>query len=128
MRYVSDNVISFSIRINGKDSSKRVSFIPCSTGGSNFFTTNEALIEALEKSSMFGNVYRRAPECVKNADSGKKKTVKEEVQKKTVPVEGWQDAAEYLTENFGVDSSKLNTPTKIAKVAEANGIEFTIKE
>lgn len=128
MRYVSDNVISFSIRTKGTDSSKRVSFIPCSTGGSNFFTTCGTLIEAMEKSPMYGKVYRRAPECVDYAATGKKKSAKEEEKRKTVSVGGWQDAAEYLSENFGVGMAKLNTPAKIAKEAEANGIEFTIKE
>lgn len=128
MRYVSDNVISFSIRVAGRTDSARVNFLPVSSGGSTYSTDIKPLIEALEKSSMFGKVYRRAPEC--EEDVIQKKEVKARKVKavpKTVKVEevkDWQDAVIYLVENHGVRREKLVAPELILKEAENAGIEF----
>ena len=95
MRYISDNVISFSILVEGCSNSARVSFTPRTSGGSTFYTDSEALIKALESSEMFNNVYRRAPECVKEQVGVKKRVAKAQEKPKVVAVEsvsGWQDA------------------------------------
>lgn len=84
-------------------------------------------MEALEKSPMYGKVYDRAPECMNDSFS-LKKTRAAGPKKKTVQVDsvnGWQEAVEYLMENYGSDSGKMVTPDEILKEAEARGVVFT---
>lgn len=129
MRYVSDKVISFSIKVKHQENSARVNFTACSSGGSTFCTDKIKLIEALEHSPMFGKVYRRAPECECScAKPGRKSSAKKcETEKriKLVPgISGWQDAAEYLVNNCGSDADKLNTPDAIMSEAAEKCVKF----
>lgn len=127
MRYISESSISFSLRVKGREDSIRVSFTPLSSGGSTYTTLEEAVMEALEKSPMYGKVYDRAPECM-NESISQKKTRAAGPKKKTVQVDsvnGWQEAVEYLMENYGSDSGKMVTPDEILKEAEARGVVFT---
>ena len=126
MRYISNQSISFSIRINGREDSARVSFTPHTSGGSTFMTENEALIEALEKSDMYNKVYRRAPECV-SEEVKPKRAAKKSAEKKltqVAEVAGWQDAVDYLTDKCGSDASKLTSPEAILNEAQAKGLAF----
>lgn len=123
MRYVSDQVISFSIKVKGKAESRRVSFTAQSTGGSSFTTDIPVLIEALESSTMFGSLYKRAPEC-SEAVIKKTKTAKSAPKKKIVEgISDWQDAIEYLIK-CGVEQNNLNSPTEILQEADKLGVEF----
>lgn len=123
MRYVSDQVISFSIKVKGKSDSRRVSFTAQSTGGSSFTTDIPVLIEALESSTMFGSLYKRAPEC-SDAVIKKTKTAKTAPKKKIVEeVNDWQDAIDYLYK-YDIEHSCLNCPAKILEEAAKLGIEF----
>ena len=82
MRYISEDAISFSIRIEGRENSLRVNFSPVSSGGSTYSTSIPAAIKALESSKMFGKVYFRAPECVGVTEEQPKKTAKKRVTRK----------------------------------------------
>lgn len=126
MRYISSNVISFSMLVKDRKDSLRVNFLPVSTGGSSYSTDSEALIEALEKSPMFGNIYHRAPECVNETVGAKKKT-KTSVKNKKIEVAevvSWQDAIEYLVNNHNADVGKMVTPDEILAEAELRNVEF----
>lgn len=123
MRYVSDQVISFSIKVKGKAESRRVSFIAQSTGGSSFTTDIPVLIEALESSTMFGSLYRRAPECAE-VYIKKLRVSKPTLKKRVVEqVNDWQDAIDYLAK-YDIEQSCLNCPAKILEEAAKLGIEF----
>lgn len=129
MRYVSDKVISFSIRVKGQENSVRVNFLACSNGGSSFSTDKPLLAEALERSPMYGKVYRRAHECqCEHTKPGRKTSPKkcdtEKRIKLVTGIAGWQDAVEYLVQNCGSDASKLNTPDAILSEAELKGVKF----
>jgi hypothetical protein len=126
MRYISESSISFSIKIKGREDSVRVSFIPLSIGGSTYSTNSEAVMEALESSPMYGKFYNRAPECMFDSIHPKKtaKATKKSV-KEVSSVNGWQEAVEYLVENFGSNPGKIVTPEEILKEAEAKGVVFT---
>jgi hypothetical protein len=127
MRYISESSISFSLKVKGREDSIRVSFIPLSSGGSTYSTSEVAVMEALEKSPMYGKVYDRAPECMNDSFS-LKKTRTASPKKKVVQVDsvsGWQEAVEYLVENFGSNTGKMVTPDEILKEAEARGVVFT---
>lgn len=129
MRYISKNVISFSIRLKGREDSVRVNFTPLSTGGSTFSTEEQKVIEAMEKSPMFGKVYNRAPECfnedVKPKKSSSRKSASEPKGKVEVPeVRDWQDAVEYLATKFGCDAARLNSPALIQYEADRMGVVF----
>ena len=127
MRYISDSVISFSINVPGCESSARVTFSPLSFGGSTFSTESEALIKALESSEMYGSVYKRAPECVKEKVSAKKETAKTEEPaplQAIDSVEEWQDAVAYLVENFKSKASQLKSPEHILKEAAKYNVWF----
>lgn len=126
MRYVSENVISFSMKVKGREDSVRVNFLPLSAGGSSYSTDVPAVIEALEKSMMYGKMYSRAPECVNDTLESKKpvRTAKKKVVK-VDSVDSWQEAVDYLMVNFGIPGGKLVTPDEILKEAEANGVVFT---
>lgn len=123
MRYISENVISFSIRIEGRENSLRVNFTPVSSGGSTYSTSIPAAIKALEGSPMFGKVYFRAPECVGVTEEQPKKVAKKRVTKVSA-VKEWQDAAEYLVEKFGARPESLTTPDAIREEAEKNSVLF----
>lgn len=126
MRYISDSVISFSIRLEGRDSSMRISFTSRTNGGSTYSTDSEAVINALEKSPMYGRSFRRAPECARIV-LGEKRSAKAEPKKKLKEVKevaGWQDAAEYLVDNFGCEPGKLVTPDEILKEAAIRNLYF----
>lgn len=128
MRYISDKVISFSIRIEGRADSVRVNFLATSTGGSSFVTNSVPLAKALEKSKMYGSLYRRAPECVNETLKSKKQPAEKGVSKKRYEdvkgVSSWQDAVTYLAEKYGVEPNKLMTPESILQEAESKGIKF----
>ena len=127
MRYISESSISFSLKVKGREDSIRVSFIPLSSGGSTYSTSEVAVMEALEKSPMYGKVYYRAPECMNDSFS-LKKTRTASPKKKVIEVDsvnGWQEAVEYLVENFGSNTGKMVTPDEILKEAEARGVVFT---
>lgn len=128
MRYVSNNVISFSIRLKDRKDSVRIDFSPTSDGGSSFSTEEPKVIEALEQSSMYGTHYRRAPECVnedvKPARRSVRKGSSEPKKVEVKEVQGWQDAVEYLVNNHGSDASKLTSPSLIVAEAEKVGVTF----
>lgn len=125
MRYISDNVISFSIKVKGREDSVRVNFLPLSAGGSSYSTDAPSVVEAMEKSPMYGKVYRRAPECLNESVHAKKPA---RVQRKKLNVVGsvstWQDAIEYLTDNYSVDRTKIATPDDVLKEADNLGLSF----
>lgn len=126
MRYISESVISFSIKVKGREDSVRVNFLPLSAGGSSYSTDVPSVVEAMEKSPMFGKVYSRAPECANDCTCDKKKV--KVFRKKPLAVDSvasWQDAIDYLVENCGSQAGKLVTPDEIQKEAEAKGIVFT---
>ena len=83
-------------------------------------------MEALESSPMYGKFYNRAPECMSDSIRPKK-TAKapKKVVKEVSSVNGWQEAVEYLVENFGSNPGKIVTPEEILKEAEARGVVFT---
>ena len=126
MRYISDQVISFSIKTKERTDSRRVSFTTCSTGGSSFTTDIVPLIEALEAGPMYGKVYQRAPESVGETIRKKTRSPKTTEVKKTViaSVGDWQDAIEYLVNEFGCDASLLSSPEKIVEEAGKRDVEF----
>lgn len=128
MRYISDNVISFSMVIEPGKGSARISFTANSNGGSSYYTDSEAVIKAMEASPMFGVVYRRASECIDEQVGQKKKAVrKAKEEPKLTPVNevtGWQDAIEYLVSNCESDASKLSSPEAILKEAATKNIWF----
>ena len=128
MRYISPSVISFSLRLKGREDSVRVDFTPLTAGGSTYSTDEQRVIEALEKSPMFGKFYNRAPECVNEDVKPTKKTTRKSATapKKTevTEVNGWQDAVEYLVNYHGCDASKLTSPATITAEAEKLGVTF----
>ena len=125
MRYVSNHVISFSIKTKDRQESRRVNFTSNSNGGSSFTTDNLPLIEAMEASPMFNNIYERAPESVGEIVGKKPRKKKEEPKKKAVESVGdWQDAIEYLVTEFGCDASILGNPEAILTEAAKQGVEF----
>jgi hypothetical protein len=128
MRYISPSVISFSLRLKGREDSVRVDFTPLTAGGSTYSTDEQRVIEALEKSPMFGKFYKRAPECVNEDVKPTKKSARKSAAapKKTevTEVNGWQDAVEYLVNHHGCDASKLTSPATITAEAEKVGVIF----
>ena len=126
MRYISDLNISFSLLVDGVD--KRFSFSPCGRGGSMYIARSEAEIRALEKSPMYGRVYRRMEGQedipVKSSSKGGKR--KKAPQMQDIPgINTWQEAIEYLVSLCGSDRADLMTPEDILSEASANGIRFT---
>lgn len=127
MRYVSENSISFSIKVKGRPDSVRVSFNSLSTGGSTYSTDSEGVIEAMEKSPMYGKFYQRAPECMNECVRSKraiKKAAPQNKQTMADSVESWQEAVEYLVEHFEMNAAKLTTPDDILREAEGKGVVF----
>lgn len=128
MRYIAESSISFSIKVKGRNDSVRVSFLPLSTGGSTYSTESEAVIEAMESSPMYGKFYQRAPECINESIKTKKEPKEAAPRKKTIlvdSVESWQEAVEYLVENFESNAAKLTTPDDILREGESKGVVFT---
>lgn len=128
MRYISPSVISFSLRLKGREDSVRVDFTPLTAGGSTYSTDEQRVIEALEKSPMFGKFYKRAPECVnedvKPTKKGARKSSTAPKKTEVTEVNGWQDAVEYLVNYHGCDASKLTSPATITAEAEKVGVTF----
>ena len=128
MRYIAESSISFSIKVKGRNDSVRVSFLPLSTGGSTYSTDSNTIVEAMEASPMYGKFYQRAPECV-NESVKTKRAVKQSAPRKRLTsvdtVESWQEAVEYLADNFGLNAGKLITPDDILREAEAKGVVFS---
>lgn len=127
MRYIAEKAISFSMMVKGRADSVRVSFTSLSTGGSTYSTEEENIIEAMEKSPMYGKFYHRAPECVNDSIKSKKTTRAAAFKKKPVEVdsvENWQEAVEYLVEQCGSNGDKLFAPEDILREAESKGVSF----
>lgn len=89
-------------------------------------TDSEAVIKAMEESTMYGVIYRRAPESVGEVVSKRKKVTKvlEPKVEEVTEVSGWQDAVEYLYEKFGIEPSKLTNPDSILSEAASRNIKF----
>lgn len=127
MRYIAEKAISFSMMVKGRTDSVRVSFTSLSTGGSTYSTEEENIIEAMEKSPMYGKFYYRAPECVNDSIKSKKTARATAFKKKPVEVdsvENWQEAVEYLVEQCGSNGDKLFAPEDILREAESKGVSF----
>lgn len=127
MRYIAESSISFSIRVKGRNDSVRVSFLPLSTGGSTYSTDSEPIIEAMESSPMYGKFYQRSHECLNECVRTKRAIKKAAPQKKQTvieSVESWQEAVEYLVENFDMNAARLTTPDDILREAEGKGVVF----
>ena len=117
MRYISDRVISFSLPINGND--KRFRFTPVMNRGSIYVTNSKDEIVALEKSPMFNTIYKRVEsQSISSEESS-------EIELTSVgSVTNWQEAKDYLKENFKIDARTINTPESIQKCATANNVVF----
>lgn len=120
MRYISDRVISFSLSINGTD--KRFRFTPVMNCGSIYVTSSKDEIKALEKSPMFNTVYKRVESQGEVSEGRTRKSKKEIISVDNVT--SWQEAKEYLVENFDIDSKEINTPESIQKCAAENNLVF----
>lgn len=122
MRFVSDKVVSFSLPVRGVD--VRFSFRPVSRGGSVYITTDPGEVEALLGSGMYGRVYTAVGLPEKKSEE--KKADVPVVVGKDAGVENWQDAAEWLVKNKGVERKFLKTPDAIAAKGREAGVEFAL--
>lgn len=124
MKYISDLNISFSLLVNGVD--KRFSFSPRTQGGSMYIVKSNAEIKALEASNMYGRIYRRAEDQPAELKTGKRgRSAKQEQDVKDVnSISSWQEAIDYLSENFGSSRENLRTPDEILMEAVKKGVRF----
>jgi len=127
MRYISNRVISFSLSINGVD--RRIRFIPVTKGGSIYVTDNKEEMSALEKSPMYGKVYKRSeiqPEgdCGKPNARGRKKASAKPKMQSVNGVDSWQEAIEYMVDKHGADRNGMTSPEEILKEAERLNLCF----
>ena len=124
MKYISDLNISFSLLVNGVD--KRFSFSPRTQGGSMYIAKSKAEIKALESSNMYGRIYRRAEDQPVELKTGKRgRPAKQEQTVKDVnSITSWQEAIDYLSENFGSSRENLRTPDEILMEAVKKGVRF----
>ena len=127
MRYISDRVISFSLAVNGVD--RRIRFIPLTKGGSIYITDNKDEMKELEKSTMYGSVYKRsemqAEKDCDNINSGKRRKTSGKQKIQSVNgVDSWQEAIEYMVDKHGADRNVMSTPEEILKEAERLNLCF----
>lgn len=119
MKYVSERVISFSLLVNGTD--RRIRFVPVTRGGSVYVTDNEGEMKALEASPMFGTTYRRA----ESAGCAKERKAKPAARKTAVNgVETWQEAIEFMVDQYGAERGRLTTPDEILQEAGRLNLTF----
>lgn len=127
MRYISDRVISFSLAVNGVD--RRIRFIPLTKGGSIYITDNKDEMKELEKSTMYGSVYKRSEmqteEDCDNINSRKRRKASGKQKIQSVNgVDSWQEAIEYMVDKHGADRNVMSTPEEILKEAERLNLCF----
>lgn len=127
MRYVSERVISFSLTVNGVD--RRIRFIPLTKGGSIYITDNKDEMKELEKSKMYGSVYKRlemqTEEDCDNINSRKRRKISGKQKIQSVNgVDSWQEAIEYMVDKHGIDRNGMTTPEEILKEAERLNLCF----
>lgn len=127
-KYIAKSHVAFSVPMrNGK--SARVSFIPKTGGGSEFYTESPTMQAALESHPKFGKLFKEdvagGERLRRAAEKVEEKKVEQSAPKvKQVEVSCLDDAKEYLVENFEISRTKLRTTAAIKKAAEANNIEF----
>lgn len=127
MRYISDRVISFSLAVNGVD--RRIRFIPLTKGGSIYITDNKDEMKELEKSKMYGSVYKRSEmqteEDCDNINSRKRRKTSGKQKIQSVNgVDSWQEAIEYMVDKHGADRNVMSTPEEILREAERLNLCF----
>lgn len=135
-KYTAKTQVALTVMKKGKP--MHVSFTPVTGGGSVYYTNDEDVARALENHYKFKKLFRLAgaqsdaantPAPVniartqpQPAKQGDKKTPKE------MPFPSYEDAKDWLVEQFEFSRTKLKTQKDIEKAALQKGVKIVIDE
>lgn len=106
-----------------------LTFVPKTGGGSEFYTNDESLQEALEKHSYFGRLFRLEKAVKKETPKPKAEPAESnDVSKNRLEFKNNDDAKEYFADRFGISRSRLRSRAAIEEAARKYGVEITWKE
>lgn len=126
--YKAGSDLAFSVRMNG--GLRRIVFVGQTMGTSVYSTRDEKEQKAIESHYWFNDKFwiseevdekKVAAEAKKKAAAAKKKAAEE---KKTHQVTDFEDARDYLADEFGVSRSKMKTKDDILAIAQEKGVEL----
>lgn len=132
MKYIAKTHIALSVPMAG-GKSVHISFTPQTGGGSVFYTNDAALAQALEKHIKFGKLFKKVADApakivTQPKEESTPQAKKPEKKEKVLTFACYEDAKDYLVDNFGISRTKLRTQTAIQAAAKANNITLQIDE
>lgn len=126
--YKAGSDLAFSVSMNG--GLRRIVFAGQTMGTSVYSTRDEKEQKAIESHYWFNDKFwiseevdekKAAADAKKKAAAAKKKAIEE---KKTHQVADFEDARDYLADEFGVSRSKMKTKDDILAIAQEKGVEL----
>lgn len=126
--YKAGSDLAFSVSMNG--GLRRIVFAGQTMGTSVYSTRDEKEQKAIESHYWFNDKFwiseevdekKAAAEARKKAAAAKKKAIEE---KKTHQVTDFEDARDYLADEFGVSRTKMKTKDDILAIAQEKGVEL----
>lgn len=120
--YKAKSAVSINIVLaSGK--SKHIGFQPLTTGGSVYYSENEAEIEAIERHPKFGKLFKEETPRVRKPKTNKTPITKAAPTEVAVACE--DDAKNILCDRYGYSRTKLKRVEQIKKAAAEVNIVFT---
>ena len=126
--YKAGSDLAFSVSMNG--GLRRIVFAGQTMGTSVYSTRDEKEQKAIESHYWFNDKFwiseevdekKAAADAKKKAAAAKKKAIED---KKTHQVTDFEDARDYLADEFGVSRSKMKTKDDILAIAQEKGVEL----
>lgn len=127
-KYTANSHVCISVRL-GNGGNMHVSFSPLTGGKSVLVTGDEQLQKALAQHPRYGKLFREDKSFVQEQQrqvekAAKKEEAPQKLSVQVVKVAAWDDAKEYLVDNYGMSRTKLRSHIAIETAAAARGIKF----
>lgn len=122
-KYTASTVVSISVRVG--QAGVHVAFMPLTGGGSVYYTSDEAMQQALARHPRYGRLFREDKEDAPEAAPAPAAPAAEKgVEPRTVEVDCLDDAREWLCREFGASRTKMKTNEAVKAIASAHGVIF----
>lgn len=125
-RYEAKTEIGLTVVRDGKN--VHVSFRPKTGGGSVFATDDDELAKGLENHWRYGKLFKKVSETEETPSKAKEaaKPVPEVPKQREMTFSDYEDAKDWLVEQFGLSRTKLRSMSAIEAAAAQNNIKLVI--
>lgn len=126
MKYIAKTQIAINVIKGGAN--VHVTFVPRTGGGSVFYTDDDELAKGLESHSRYGKLFKKVSEKEEAPKRVAKTTklVPETPKQREMTFSDYEDAKDWLVEQFGLSRTKLRSMSAIEAAAAQNNIKLVI--